>query len=50
MRRTPLDFASSASAAYGDQVEVISGIKDGTRLVTTSSPELTNGSAVEPEK
>jgi RND family efflux transporter MFP subunit len=36
--------------AYGDQVEVISGIKDGTRLVTTSSPELTNRSAVEPEK
>ncbi|MBR9985010.1 MAG: efflux RND transporter periplasmic adaptor subunit [Desulfosarcina sp.] len=36
--------------AYGDQVEVISGIKDGTRLVTAPSPELTNGSAVEPEK
>jgi len=36
--------------AYGNQVEVISGIKDGTRLVTTSPPELTNGSAVEPEK
>ncbi len=35
---------------YGDQVEVISGIKDGTRLVTAPSPELTNGSAVEPEK
>lgn len=36
--------------AYGDQVEVISGIKDGTRLVSAPSPELTNGSAVEPEK
>jgi len=36
--------------AYGNQVEVISGIKDGTRLVTAPSPELTNGSAVEPEK
>lgn len=36
--------------SYGDQVEVISGIKDGTRLVTAPSPELTNGSAVEPEK
>jgi RND family efflux transporter MFP subunit len=35
---------------YGDRVEVISGIKDGTRLVTRWSPELTNGSAVEPEK
>jgi multidrug efflux pump subunit AcrA (membrane-fusion protein) len=35
---------------YGDQVEVISGIKDGTRLVAASSPELTNGAAVEPEK
>ena len=35
---------------YGDQVDVISGIKDGTRLVTAPSPELTNGSAVESEK
>ena len=35
---------------YGDQVEVISGIKDGTRLVAAPSPQLTNGSAVEPEK
>ena len=36
--------------AYGDQVEVISGIKDGTRLVAAPSLQLTNGSAVEPEK
>ena len=36
--------------AYGDQVEVISGIKDGTRLVAAPTPQLTNGSAVEPEK
>ena len=35
---------------YGDQVEVISGIKDDTRLVTKPSAQLTNGSAVEPEK
>lgn len=35
---------------YGDQVEVISGIKDGTRLIAAPTPELTNGSAVEPEK
>ena len=35
---------------YGDQVEVISGIKDGTRLVTAPPAQLTNGSAVEPEK
>ena len=35
---------------YGDQVEVISGIKDGTRLVTAPSAQLTNGTAVEPEK
>jgi multidrug efflux pump subunit AcrA (membrane-fusion protein) len=36
--------------AYGDQIEVISGLKDGTRLVAAYLPELTNGSAVEPEK
>jgi multidrug efflux pump subunit AcrA (membrane-fusion protein) len=36
--------------AYGDQMEVISGIKDGIHLVTVPSPDLTNGSAVEPEK
>jgi multidrug efflux pump subunit AcrA (membrane-fusion protein) len=36
--------------AYGDQVAVISGIKDGTRLVAAPTPQLTNGSAVEPEK
>lgn len=36
--------------AYGDQVEVISGIKDGTRLVTAPSAQLTNGSTVEIEK
>ena len=35
---------------YGDQVEVISGIKDGTRLVVAPPVQLTNGSAVEPEK
>jgi multidrug efflux pump subunit AcrA (membrane-fusion protein) len=35
---------------YGDQVEVISGIKDGTRLVTAPSAQLTNGSTVEIEK
>jgi multidrug efflux pump subunit AcrA (membrane-fusion protein) len=35
---------------YVDQVEVISGIKAGTRLVTKTAPQLTNGSAVEPEK
>jgi len=35
---------------YGDQVEVISGIKDGTRLVAAPPVQLTNGSAVEPDK
>ncbi|MCB2169004.1 MAG: efflux RND transporter periplasmic adaptor subunit [Deltaproteobacteria bacterium] len=35
---------------YGDQVEVISGVKDGTRLVAAPPVQLTNGSAVEPEK
>ena len=35
---------------YGDQVEVISGIKDGTRLVVAPPVQLTNGSAVELEK
>jgi RND family efflux transporter MFP subunit len=35
---------------YGDQVEVISGIKDGTRLVVAPPVQLTNGSLVEPEK
>lgn len=34
---------------YDDQVEVISGLKDGIRLVTQVSPKLTNGSIVEPE-
>lgn len=32
---------------FGEQVEVISGIKDGTRLVTAPPVQLTNGSAVE---
>ncbi len=32
---------------FGDQVEVISGIQDGTRLVTAPPVQLTNGSAVE---
>lgn len=36
--------------SYGDQIEVISGLKDGTRLVAEPGPQLTNGSAVEPEK
>jgi RND family efflux transporter MFP subunit len=36
--------------SYNGQVEVISGIQDGTRLVTLLSPRLTNGSSVEPEK
>ncbi len=36
--------------SYGDQVEVISGLKDGARLVAAPGPQLTNGSAVEPEK
>jgi RND family efflux transporter MFP subunit len=36
--------------SYGDLVEVISGIKDGTRLVAAPPVQLTNGSAVEPEK
>jgi RND family efflux transporter MFP subunit len=35
---------------HGDQVEVISGIKDGTRLVAVPPVQLTNGSAVELEK
>jgi len=35
---------------YGDQVEVISGIKDGTRLVAAPPVQLTNGSAVELQK
>jgi multidrug efflux pump subunit AcrA (membrane-fusion protein) len=35
---------------YGDRVEVISGLKDGIRLVTAPPPQLANGSAVEPEK
>jgi RND family efflux transporter MFP subunit len=35
---------------YGDLVEVISGIKDGTRLVAAPPVQLTNGSVVEPEK
>jgi len=35
---------------YGDQVEVISGIKDGTRLVAARPAQLTNGSTVELEK
>jgi RND family efflux transporter MFP subunit len=35
---------------YGDQVEVISGIKDGIRIVSVPPPQLTNGSAVELEK
>ena len=32
---------------FGDQVEVISGIQDGTRLVSAPPVQLTNGSAVE---
>jgi len=32
---------------FGDQVEIISGIKDGTRLVAAPPVQLTNGSAVE---
>jgi multidrug efflux pump subunit AcrA (membrane-fusion protein) len=36
--------------AYGDQVEVITGISPGTRLVTAPPRQLINGSAVEPEK
>jgi RND family efflux transporter MFP subunit len=35
---------------YGDQVEVITGISPGTRLVTAPPRQLVNGSAVEPEK
>ena len=35
---------------YGERVEVISGLKDGTRLVTVPPPKLANGTAVEPEK
>ena len=35
---------------YGDQVEVISGLRDGTRLVTAPTPKLSNGTPVEPEK
>jgi len=36
--------------SYGDQVEVISGIKDGAQIIAVPTPQLTNGSAVEPEK
>ena len=35
---------------YGDQVEVISGIKDGTHLVAAPPVQLKNGSAVELER
>lgn len=35
---------------YGDQVEVISGLNDGARLVTLPSPRLANGSLVESAK
>lgn len=35
---------------YGDEVEVITGIFPGTRLVTAPPRQLINGSAVEPEK
>ena len=34
----------------GDQAEVISGLKDGTFIVTTLSPQLVNGSPLELEK
>lgn len=35
---------------FGEKVEVISGLKDGTRLVIDPPPQLTNGAAVEPGK
>ena len=35
---------------FGEQMEVISGLKDGTRLVIAPPVQLTNGSAVEIEK
>lgn len=34
----------------GEQVDVISGLKDESRLVVAPPPQLTNGSAVEPAK
>lgn len=36
--------------ATGDQVDVISGLEDGSRLVIAPPPRLTNGSVVEPAK
>ena len=39
-----------AGREFGEQVEVISGIKDDTLLVTAPPPQLINGSAVEFEK
>ncbi len=36
--------------ASGDQVDVISGIKEGARIIITPTTHLTNGSAVELEK
>jgi multidrug efflux pump subunit AcrA (membrane-fusion protein) len=32
---------------FGEQMEVISGLRDGTRVVTAPPVQLTNGSAVE---
>lgn len=34
--------------SYGDEVEVISGVRDGARVVVAPTPKLSNGSVVEP--